>query len=126
MLAVGVRLTDRPMLRVAALTVVLSLVGSPAATALCLVWCGTPCPTTTMSESASVTGATENCAKRLVMEPTLREETRRAGASVTSHHTSFDVSRAFTLNLESQRVALVLSFGGPPPGDHAPPTVLRL
>ena len=114
------------MLRVAALTVVLSLVGTPAATALCLVWCGTPCPTTTMSESVSVKSATENCAKRLVMEPTLREETRRHGASLDVHHTFLDVSRAFTLNPESQMVALVRSHGGPPPGDHAPPTVLRL
>jgi hypothetical protein len=113
------------MLRVAALTVVLSMVGTLAATGLCLVWCGAPCPTT-MSESVSVTGATEDCAKRLVMEPTLREETRRDVASVAVHQIFLNASRAFTLTLESQRVALVRSHGGLPPGDHAPPTVLRL
>jgi hypothetical protein len=112
------------MLKVAALTVVLSLVGTPAATAVCLVWCGTPCPTT-MNQSVSITGATENCAKRLVMEPTLREETRNS-ASLVVHHTFLEVSCVFTPKLESERVALVLSRTGPPPGHYAAPTVLRL
>jgi hypothetical protein len=113
------------MLKVAALTVVLSLVGTPAATAVCLIWCGTPCPTT-MSQSVSVTGATDNCATRLVMEPTLREETHRNSASLVAYHTFLEVSSAFTPNLQSERVALVLSRTGPPPGHYAAPTVLRL
>jgi hypothetical protein len=113
------------MLRVAALTVVLSLVGTPAATAACLAWCGTPCPTA-MPKSVSASGATDDCAKALIAAPGLREDSRRDNASTATHQISVGVRQAFAPNLEGRRVAVVLSHSDPPPGFQAPPTVLRL
>jgi hypothetical protein len=78
-----------------------------------------------MTQSVSITGDTENCAKSLVAGPGLREDVRRDTGSI-AHQTSVDARHAFTLNLESHSVALVLSHSDPPPGHQPPPTVLRL
>jgi hypothetical protein len=122
------RLTDRAMIRAAALTIVLTLAGTPAATAACLLWCGSPCPTS-MHQAAGVTGPS-TCAEALVTAPVLREDSQRerAGRATTHVHVEqVEFGHAwFSADIQAGLAARVLAHTKPPPGHQKSPTVLRL
>ncbi len=119
------RLTDRAMIRAAALTIVLTLAGTPAATAACILWCGSPCPTS-MPPSAGGATAPRTCAESLVTAPILREDSQRERAThVHAEHAEFSHAW-FTADVETGRAACVLAHTAPPPGHQKPPTVLRI
>jgi hypothetical protein len=120
------------MIRAAALTIVLTLAGTPAATAACLLWCGSPCPTSMPQSSGGVTSP-RTCAESLVTAPVLREDSQRerAGRAMThvdgQHVEHLELSHAsFSADAETGRAARVLAHTEPPPGHQKPPTVLRL
>ena len=119
------RLTDEAMIRAAALTIVLTLAGTPAATAACIVWCSSPCPASMPNASTGVTGP-RSCAETLVTAPVLREDNRREGSMRTATHVAVDVPPAFLVDLQSGRVARLWAHSDPPPGHRKPPTVLRI
>lgn len=125
MLAGRLRLTDRTMIRAAALTIALTLAGTPAATAACIVWCSSPCPASMPNATTSVT-AGRTCAETLVTAPVLREDNRREGSARTVTHVALDAPHTFLAALQSGRVARIRAHSEPPPGHQKPPTVLRL
>ena len=120
------RLTDRAMIRAAALTIVLTLAGTPAATAACLLWCGSPCPTSMAQSASSVTGP-RTCAESMVTAPVVREDSQRERAGRAIAHVDVALPRGLvSAGLETGRVARVFAHTEPPPGHQKPPTVLRL
>lgn len=112
------------MIRAAALTVVLILVGSPAATAACLVTCGSSSSSSVDRDSAILRdqGA---CDQKLVATPAVREDGSRervtaspAGSSPLTHRTArFNVERTALMFAASPEHALL---------SHKPPSVLRI
>ena len=114
------------MIRAAALTIVLTLAGTPAATAACLLWCGSPCPTSMAQSANSVTGP-RTCAESMATAPVLREDSQRERAGRAIAHVDVALPHAlFSVGLETGRVARVFAYTEPPPGHQKPPTVLRL
>ena len=113
------------MIRAAALTIVLTLAGTPAATAACLLWCGSPCPTS-MAESNGVTGP-RTCAESIATAPVLREDSQREKAGRSVAHADIDFNHAWlSAALKAGRAARVFAHTEPPPGHQKPPTVLRI
>ena len=114
------------MIRAAALTIVLTLAGTPAATAACLLWCGSPCPTSMSQSTSGVTGP-QTCAESLVIPPVLREDSQREKAGRAVAHTDIEFNHAWlSAALEAGRAARVFAHTEAPPGHQKPPTVLRI
>lgn len=120
-----VRLTDRTMIRITALTVLLTFAGTPAATAACLAWCGAPCPPAHSEQRPSVSTGQDSCEKLFVAAPALREDGRWEHQR-TALQSPFDVQRTPTLDFEHRSSAFVLLREHAPPAHTKPPTVLRL
>jgi len=112
------------MIRAAALTVVLSLAGTPAATAVCLIWCGSSCPVAS-EESATVAADHNSCEGLLVSPPSVREDSRRELPDPSGHVASLP-SRPVALDLEHRSAAFVVSSEHSPPAHPKSPTVLRV
>jgi hypothetical protein len=113
------------MLRAAVLTVVLSLAGTPIATAACLVWCGSPCPPTELQRSASVSANQDSCDGLLVSPLSVREDGRR------DHRTPSDDSpsiagRSVNLDLLHRGDVFLVAREHAPPGYQKSLTVLRI
>ena len=119
------RLTRKTMGRAVALMIVLTFAGTPAATAVCLVWCGSLCPPMPARDEAGISTGQRDCAELLVIAPVLREDTRREAPS--SSITLLPSLAAHTAGLPLQRSGA--SFNLPrehaPPIHQTPPTVLR-
>ena len=113
------------MIRAAALTVVLSLAGTPAATAVCLIWCGSSCPPVGLEESATVSADRNPCEALLVSPPSVREDSRRELADPSGHVAALP-SRPVALDLEHRSAAFVVSRDHSPPAHPKSPTVLRV
>ena len=115
------------MIRAAALTIVLTLAGTPAATAACLLWCGTPCPTSTTESASGVVTNPRTCAQSIVIAPVLREDDQRGKTRRALAHSDLAFSHAWlSAGIEVGRVIRVLARTEPPPGHQKPPTVLRI
>jgi hypothetical protein len=113
------------MIRAAVLTVVLTLVGTPAATAACLVWCGSPCPPANPHRSATVSTDQDSCERLLVAPPSLREDSRREHSGPSAHSPS-TAARSVGLNLEYGGATFVVPREHAPPVHTNSPTVLRI
>lgn len=120
-----VRYSIRTMIRVAALTVVLTLAGTPAAAAACLVWCSSPCPGAMQKDGPTISASLMFCDDDLVGAPSLREESRRE-----RQPSSIAVAAVPPLKVlfepESRSVTLLALREHAPPGHPKAPTVLRL
>lgn len=114
------------MIRAAALTVVLTLAGTPAATAACLVWCGSPCPQAGPQDRATISTGHDTCEELLVAAPSLREDTRRERQGHSAAHLPFLAARTVSVELERRVVSWVVFREHAPPAHQTPPTVLRL
>ena len=111
------------MSRIAVLAVVLTLAGTPAATAACLVWCGSPCSSNTADDSAVLTNQ-NSCDEQLLTAPGLREDSsERMRASVT--HPASPSFRAAAY-LEGGGLQLVVSREHAPLDHSKAHTVLRI
>ena len=113
------------MIRAAVITVVLTLVGTPVATAACLIWCGSPCPPDNRHQSATVSTAQDSCGGLFVAPPSLREDNRRDHTSLSAPSVS-TAGRSINLNLEHKSAAFMISREHAPPVRTNPPTVLRI
>lgn len=114
------------MIRAAALTIVLTLAGTPVATAACLLWCGSPCPTSMAQSANSVTGS-RTCAESMVTAPIVREDSQREKTGGAAAHADVEFSHASSSTaLRAGRTARVFAHTEPPPDHHKPPTVLRI
>lgn len=113
------------MIRVAALTVLLTFAGTPVATTACLVWCGSPCPPAHSQQRAVMSKGQDSCETVLVAAPILREDSRREHQRLPLH-SSFGTERTALLDFEHRSAAFVVSREHAPPVHQKPPTVLRL
>jgi hypothetical protein len=113
------------MIRITALTVLLTFAGTPAATAACLLWCGSPCPPAHSQQHSVMSTGQDSCEKLFVAAPSVREDNRREHQR-PSVHSPFDIARTANLNIDHRSVAFVISREHAPPGHPKPPTVLRL
>ena len=114
------------MIRVAALTVVLTLAGTPAATAACLIWCSSPCHGSMQKDGAAISASLMYCDDDLVGVPSLREESRRErqGEASSSALPAAPPLKAF--KPEGRSLTLLALREHAPPGYLKAPTVLRL
>jgi hypothetical protein len=114
------------MIRAAVLTVVLTLAGTPVATAACLVWCGgSPCPPAHPQRSATVSADQDSCERLLASVPSIREDSRREHRAPSTHSPAV-ASRTVTVDLEPRSAAFVVLHEHAPPIHQNPPAVLRL
>ncbi len=113
------------MIRVAALTVLLTFAGTPAAMAACLVWCGSPCPPAHSQQRAVMSTGQDSCETLLVAAPSLREDSRREHQRPPDH-SSLGTERTALLDFEQRSAAFIVSREHSPPVHQKPPTVLRL
>lgn len=120
-----VRYSLRTTIRVAALTVVLTLAGTPAATAACLVWCSSPCPGAMQKDGATISASLMSCDDDLVGAPSLREESRRERQASSIAYTAAPSLKAL-FKSEGRSVTLLALREHAPPGHSKAPTVLRL
>ena len=106
---------------------VLTLAGTPAATAVCLLWCASPCPTSTNESASGVVTIPRTCTDAIVIAPVLREDDQRAKIGRALAHADLDFSHAWLrAGLERGQAIRVLARSEPPPGHQNPPTVLRI
>lgn len=113
------------MIRIAALTVLLTFAGTPAATAACLVWCGSPCPPAPAQQRGVMATGQDSCETLLVAAPSLREDSRREHQRPPIH-LSFGTERTAVLDVEHRSAAFVVAREHAPPVHQKPPIVLRL
>lgn len=116
------------MIRLAALTVVLVLAGTPVATATCLLWCcgGAPCSQSPHRDGVTISPNHMSCEGLLVSTPSLREETRRERSAPSQAHLTELPLQASLFDPDYRALTSSVLHEHAPPGHPKPPTVLRL
>ena len=114
------------MIRVPALTVVLVLAGTPAATAACRVWCGSPCSQSVHYDEAAISTSQHACKNALVGTLSVREESQRQRQVPSVAHLAALPVSASRFDLESSDVVLLELREHLSPGYRQAPDVLRL
>lgn len=114
------------MIRVTALTVVLTLAGTPAATAACFVWCSSPCSEPMQQDGPTISASQTSCENLLIGPPILREESRRERQAPSVAQLAGPPVRTSGFDLEYRGVPFLATREHAPPGHQKPPTVLRL
>jgi hypothetical protein len=113
------------MIRAAALTVVLTLVGAPMAQTACLIWCGGSCQQASHRAHREWLVGEDDCAPPVAIAPIVKDGNRIEVPLPSVSDLGADFPHLFRAALGYRRIAPIPD-SEPPPGHLKPFTVLRI